>query len=59
MEVSGQLCTPTTLPPGKEFQYPLDRRLGRIPDAVTKNIYMELSMCIIKMHNYHVKHFSN
>jgi hypothetical protein len=28
MEVSGQLHTPTILPPGKSLWYPLDRRLG-------------------------------
>jgi hypothetical protein len=28
MEASGQLHVPAALPPGKELQYPLDRRLG-------------------------------
>jgi len=28
MEVSGQLHAMAALPPGKEFWYPLDRRLG-------------------------------
>jgi hypothetical protein len=28
MEVSGQLHAPAALPPGKEPQFPLDRRLG-------------------------------
>jgi len=42
MEVSGQLHTPTTLPPGKEPWYPLDRRLGgpkAVLDMVVKSYH--------------------
>jgi hypothetical protein len=34
MEVSGQLHTPATLPPGKEPRYPLDRNIWKCMHGV-------------------------